>query len=260
VKRAAARESTAARKKALRRHRPGPGGTRIVPTRRGVRIVDGRDVLSDVLSRPGPTHGLFDVLAACIATFTDAPPERAPRVAMLGFAAGGVVAPLRALGFTAPLVAVDLSREAEPIFREMCGEWAGEVRLVKGEASSWLRRQRGEWDFLLEDLTVPHPGGAVKPPVSLEALPELMSERLAPQGVVATNTLPVPQMSLEALLEHLAAPYRRALVVECEDYENRILLAGPGLPIARRATTRLRAALHRIGSRQERRFEMTQLD
>jgi spermidine synthase len=179
---------------------------------------------------------------------------------MLGFAAGGVVAPLRAMGFDSPLVAIDLSRAAEELFRETCGEWAGTVRFVEGEASSWLRRQRRDWDFLLEDLTVPHPGGAIKPAVSVEVLPELMHERLAAHGVVATNVLPVPGLSWDALLERLASPHRRALVVECEDYENRILLAGPGVPLARQAGNRLRTALRRIGSRQDGRFEVGRLD
>jgi hypothetical protein len=243
-----------------RNHPPGPSGTRIVRTRRGLRLVDGRDVLSDVLARPGPTHGLFDVLAACITAFSGDAPPRGGRVAMLGFAAGGVVAPLRAMGFRSPLVAVDLSREAEELFREVCGAWAGDVRFVESEASQWLRRQRRSWDFLLEDLTVPHPGGAIKPAVSVDVLPGLMRDRLKSSGVAATNALPVPGMSWDALLDKLAAPHARAQIVECEDYENRVLLGGSGLPLARQTTALLRAALRRIGSRQSDRFSVTRFD
>jgi spermidine synthase len=222
---------------------------RVVRTRHGLRIVQGRDVLSHLLARPGPTGGLFDVLAAAVVAFA---PEtrRAPRVALLGFAAGGIVAPLRALGFVHPLHAVDLSLDAAPLFRELAADWGGEVRLVRAEASAWLRRSRRPWDVVVEDLTVPGPAGAEKPRVSVEVLPRLLRARLAPGGVAVTNVLPVPGMTWEALVARLASPYARALVVHCEEYENRILLAGAELPPARAAAGRLRATLRRLGSRQ----------
>ena len=73
---------------------------RIVRLRRRARILDGPDVLSEILDHPGPTDTMFDVLAACVAAFAPG-----PRVAILGFAGGGIVAPLRAMGFAAPTVA-----------------------------------------------------------------------------------------------------------------------------------------------------------
>ncbi|NIP94518.1 MAG: hypothetical protein GWO24_14175, partial [Akkermansiaceae bacterium] len=50
-------------------------------------------VLSEILEEPGSTHSVFDVLAAAVAVFS---PGR--RVAVLGFAGGGMMAPLRKLG------------------------------------------------------------------------------------------------------------------------------------------------------------------
>ena len=60
---------------------------KIVRTRRGARIVDDDVVLSEILAKPGPTHSLFDLLAAAVATLAPG-----PRFAMLGFAGGGIVA------------------------------------------------------------------------------------------------------------------------------------------------------------------------
>jgi len=84
---------------------------KIERTRRGARIREGDVILSEILALPGPTHSLFDLLAAGIAALAPG-----PRVAMLGFAGGGVVAPLRAMGWNHPLCCVDLSGDAEPLW------------------------------------------------------------------------------------------------------------------------------------------------
>lgn len=224
---------------------------KVVRTRRGARLVDGRDVLSDVLARPGPTHGLFDILAACIATL-----GRGDRFAMLGFAGGGVVAPLRALGFAHRIDAVDLSRAAEPLFRELSSDWAGDVRLAEMDAAAWLRASRRRFDVILEDLTVPGPGGAVKPEVSLEVLPRLMRSRLRPGGAAVVNTLPLPGMPYGDLLRQLGAPFPLVHVLDCDDYENRVLIAGQDLEPRRVIAADLRAALLRLGSRQAARWSL----
>jgi len=219
---------------------------KIVRTRRGARMVDGRDVLSEIRATPGPTHSLFDILAAGIAGL-----GRGPRCAVLGFAGGGVVAPLRALGFDHPLHAVDLSRAGEPLFRELCGKWAGDVRLSESDAADWLRRAPHRFDIVLEDLTVPAPGGAVKPYISIDELPPLVAERLSPVGVVIVNLLPYPGMSWPVLIARIAAPHAWACVVECRDFENRLVVAGPGLPAtARGVASALRRALRDLDSRQ----------
>jgi hypothetical protein len=154
------------------------------------------------------------------------------------------------LGWKEPIDAIDLSRDAEPLFRRLSHRWAGEVRLSRGEASDWLRRQRRRWDVVIEDLTVPGPTVAVKPRVSLEVLPALVAGRLAPRGVAIVNVLPVPRMTWEEVLELLAAPYRQALLVHFDEYENRVLITGNDLPSASVASAQLRAALRSIGSRQ----------
>ena len=203
-------------------------------------------MLSEILDHPGPTDTLFDVLAACIAALSPG-----PRVAILGFAGGGIVAPLRGMGFTAPLTAVDHNLEGHRLFRELSSTWAGKVDVVEADAAQWLHSRRERVDLILEDLSVPARPEAVKPVVSLDTLPDLMRRRLRPGGVAVSNVLPVPGTAWTPLLEHLAEPFPDAQVLLPQEYVNRILLAGR-LPHPRDTGRRIREALARIGSIQTR--------
>jgi len=216
---------------------------RIVRTRRGARMEEGGLILSEILGFPGATDSLFDVLAAAVAALAPG-----PRLAMLGFAGGGVVAPLRAMGFGHPIRAVDLSLEGEAVFRSLSTPWCGDVRVDEAEASAWLQRQRAPYDTILEDLSAPVAGEITKPPVSLDVLPALMRRRLCPGGLVVTNVLPVPGQPWTRLLPHLAAPHGRAAVLTLEVWENRVLLASDALPTPREIGRRMRHVLRAIGS------------
>ncbi len=217
---------------------------RIVRTRRGARLVQDDAVLSVVLDRPGPTHRVFDVLAAAVVALAPG-----PRSGLLGFAAGGIVAPLRALGWKWPIEAVDRSLEGAKLYRELAGGWGGEVRLAPGDALAWLRRRRGRFDALVEDLSIASSEGVVKPPASFGPLPGLLSRRLAPNGVAIVNLLPLAGRPWRELIEPVAAPHRRAAVVLLDDYQNRLVLAGDRLPPASRVARLLGAELRRLGSR-----------
>ena len=220
-----------------------PKPIQVVRTERGARMEQDGLILSEVRDSPGPTDSLFDVLAATIAALTPG-----LRTAILGFAAGGVVAPLRAMGYGHPLLAVDLSLEGERLFRELSDVWCGQVRVTKADAVAWLTRQKRPFDLILEDLSADVDGEITKPPVSLETLPALMAERLAPGGLVITNVLPVPGRSWKRLLPLLAAPHRSAHVIELDEWENRVLIAGARLPPARAVGDALRRHLDGLGS------------
>ncbi|MEM8884517.1 MAG: hypothetical protein AAGD14_10635 [Planctomycetota bacterium] len=224
---------------------------RIERTRRGARIREDDVVLSEILAKPGPTHSLFDLLAACIAALAPG-----PRVAMLGFAGGGMVAPLRALGCDHPLQCVDLTDEAEPIFRELSSDWCGEVTLTVEDAEAWLTKRRGRFDLILEDISVPSPVGTIKPYVSFDSLPQRIHDRLKPEGVAITNVLPLPGTSWEAIYARMVLPYQRALVVHLDDFENRVLLCGDAIPDARSTGRLLRDALRALGSDALRQMRM----
>lgn len=217
---------------------------KVVRMRRRARILDGTDVVSEVIDHPGPTDTLFDVLAACVAGLAPG-----PRVAVLGFAAGGLVAPLRAMGFTSPLRAVDLSLENFALFRELCREWCGDVRVERADALAWLRRQRRRFDLIVEDLAISSRLNAIKPDISLQALPPLVARRLQRRGIAVTNVLPIRGRSWHTVLRQIASPFEHACVVHLDDYVNRILVAGC-LPGAREVSRRIRSALAHIGSTQ----------
>jgi hypothetical protein len=218
---------------------------RIVRTRRGFRLVSRGLVLSEVRDRPGPTHTLFDVLAAAVSALSPG-----PRVALLGFAAGGLVAPLRAMGFEGPIEAVDLDVAALGLFRHVCDRWAGEVRVAQADAVEWLRRPARTWDLVLDDLSVEAEGEIVKPGATWSRLPHLAARRLAPGGVFVANLLPLPGVPWPDLVDRALEPWRRKRVVHLDDYENRIALAGRALPEAAEISRRLRATLRSIGSAQ----------
>jgi len=222
---------------------------KIVRTASGARLLEGDAILSEVLDRPGPTHCLSDLLAACVAALAPG-----PRCALLGFAGGGIVAPLRAMGHGHPLDAVDLSRQGEALFRELSAGWAGEVALAHEEAGAWLRGGPEPYDLIVEDLSVPGIAGTTKPAVSLEELPALVRAALVPGGIAVTNLLPLPGRTWPELLRIVAAPFPRAASIEVEGYFNRVVVAGDALPPTREVARAVRARLAALGSTLERRL------
>jgi hypothetical protein len=216
---------------------------RIIRTSRGARLVQDDAVLSEILAEPGPTHEWFDVLAACMALLA---PEGI--CLMLGFAGGGIVAPLRALGVTAPLVAVDWSADGEETFRELSDPWAGTVTVHRADARDWLRKGRDAFDVILEDLSVPSPEGVVKPPASLEELPSLIARRLCPAGTAVFNLIRPPAMSWKECTGKITEPFDESRLVLDAEYQNRIVLASGALPPSGILAGDLRRALRSIGS------------
>ena len=216
----------------------------VLKTRRGARLVHDGHVVSEVLARPGPTHSIFDVLAAGMCLH----PSPSSRIGLLGFAGGGVLAPLRAMGSTACVHAVDLSLKAAPLFRQLCGQWAKPFQLTEKDALLWLEQGRQRFDVLVEDLSIQVPHDVTKPDVSLLGLPRAMSRRLAQGGVVVVNALPVPGLSWAALTHALTHPFPTVQAVEVRGFSNRVLLAGAHLPNARAVGEMLRFFLGGIGS------------
>jgi spermidine synthase len=219
---------------------------RIVRTKRGIRVIQGGLVLSEVLGRPGATNTLFDVLAAAIPALAPG-----PRVALLGFAAGGVVAPLRAMGWRHSLAAVDLDVTGETHFRHLSDAWAGQVSVARADAAEWLRRRGKPFDAVLEDLSIATDLGIVtKPRMTFDLLPRLVARRLAPTGVAIVNLLPVPGVRWADAVARVRSPWRSAVVVTLDEYENRVVIAGKELPSAASVSRRLRERLRAIGSTQ----------
>lgn len=219
---------------------------KLIRTARGWRLAQPGAVLSELLDRPGPTHSVFDVLAACIAQLAPG-----PRIGLLGFAAGGVMAPLRAMGSHQTIHAVDLERAGYRCFQKTARAWAGSVCFSQTDAVVWLRAQAEPFDLLVEDLSVPVAGDVEKPSVSWQVLPQLMQRRLKPGGIAVFNLLPDPREPWTRFLPRFNPGGGTAQVVQLRRYENRLLICGCEVTAAR-ISRQLRNALTAIRSRQAR--------
>lgn len=217
----------------------------IVQTRHSVRLLQNGAALSELLRKPGPTDSVFDVLAAAAQA---AAPDR--DLVLLGFAGGGMIAPLRAMGGGQAIDAVDLDARGHELFREIASEYAGEVRFHHEDAVKWLRRGRGSFGVIIEDLSVPTEADVVKPEISRTVLPGLIKRRRAGDGVVITNVLSDPDLTWEEVLAPAVEGFSKAHVIELEEFNNRIVVAEARGHDARSLSIGVRRLLRQIGSSQ----------
>jgi len=218
-------------------------------------LVRGGATLSEVLRAPGPTHSVFDVLAAAMAAFAPANQAQA-RIALLGFAGGALVAPLRAMNCEAPLRCVDIDLAGLEVFERLCGGWAGKVEVQSADAVTFLRRQRTPFDMIVDDLSVLGPDGETKPEVSLGPLPRLIREKLKPGGIAITNVLDMPKRPLTQLEQTIAEPWRATAAIKVDQHVNRVLLSADKLAPARELNRTMNDLLHEIGSELYRGIEV----
>lgn len=218
---------------------------KITRTKHGLRMSQHGVVISELRTTPGPTHSVFDVLAALIAVLAPV-----GRVGVLGFAGGGMMAPLRHLGVKRTIDSVDLDRTGYDLFRRHCPAWSHFVNWQQADALAWLRQQPRDFGLLLDDLSVPGDGDVFKPAISWRELPALIRRRLRPAGIGVFNLLPPAQGGWDSHLKQTIGGFRAARIIELAEFENRILIAGDALPSARALSARLRGALRRLRSRQ----------
>lgn len=228
-----------------------PGRMDITRTRHGLRLSQHGVVISELRTTAGPTHSVFDLLAALVVLFGGD-----GRAGVLGFAGGGMMAPLDALGHATPFDAVDLDRDAYRLFREHCPAWRDRVRWHHGEASAWLRARRGRFGLLVDDLSVPRDGDVFKPDVSWDPLPGLIRRRLRPGGTAVWNLLVMPGDRWGDAVARVSAGHREVRVLRLDEFENRIVVAGDVLPDAAALGRSLRGLLRGIRSRQADRFRV----
>lgn len=219
-----------------------PPGTRVVPVPGGIRLAQGEVVLSELRLLPGPTHSVFDVLASLMHRL--APPGE---VAVLGFGAGGIMAPLRALGWDRSLRAVDVDATGHRLFQQWCPAWAEGVDWRESDATAWLRGQRRPFACVLEDLSEPRDGDVHKPVDCWRTLPRLIRRRLGPGGVALFNLVPDADGSWPGLDEVLCL-YPCFVEVCYGEYVNRTLVAGRRLPGTGVVGRWLQADLRGMGS------------
>jgi hypothetical protein len=223
----------------------------VTRTKHGLRLSQHGVVISELRTTPGPTHSVVDVLAALIAVL-------APwgRIGLLGFAGGGMMAPLHALGVETVIDAVDLDQMGYDLFRKHCPEWIDCVNWQQGEAVAWLRQQPVGFGLLMDDLSVPSGGDVVKPSISWEVLPGLIGQRLGSGGFAVFNLLPRSKTEWNRDLEKIVGLFNTARIINLDEFENRILVTGDELPNSREIGRRLRITLKTLRSRQAGRFQV----
>lgn len=223
----------------------------ITKTQHGLRLSQHGVVISELRLRPGPTHSVFDVLAALVAQF-----QPRGRMGMMGFAGGGMMAPLAALQMEARLDVVDLDQAGYELFQRHCPGWAKRVKWNHADAGVWLRQQRGPFGVLLDDLSIPVAGDVIKPELCWTNLPGLMRRRLKSDGVAIFNLLPQPGNRWNPELAQLRGQFSNARIIHLDDFVNRVLVAGREIPSPRELGHILRQALRGIGSRQAGRLQV----
>jgi hypothetical protein len=223
------------------------------PTRRGLRFLQHGVVISEMLRQPGPTHSVADLLAAAVLASATG-----PRVALLGFAAGGIMAPLRALGWTTEVYAVDLNAALHHLFLNAARDWAGPVQFTQDDAAGWLRGHSRCFDVMVVDLSVSNRGDVQNPPCVWTELPGLMATRLSSGGCAVFNLLPGAGEDWNTVIGRILRPLGcpRAHVVLLDEFENRLLIADRRARAARTWSMELRRLLSAIGSRQARGFRV----
>jgi hypothetical protein len=221
----------------------------ITKTKHGLRLSQHGVVISELRLTAGPTHSVFDVLAALVVQF-----QSRGRIGMMGFAGGGMMAPLAALKLEARLDVVDLNQASYDLFRRHCPDWAKRVNWNQADAGVWLKQQRQSFGVLLDDLSIPVPGDVIKPELCWTTLPALMQQRLSRSGVAIFNLLPQLGNRWNPELAQLRGQFPNARIIHLDDFVNRVLIAGREIPAPRELGRMLRQALRDIGSRQAERL------
>jgi len=246
---------TAGRRRGHRRWRfaspPGLPPIKISATRTGLRLSQHGVVISELCTSPGPTHSVFDVLAAIIAVL-----QPKGRVGVLGFAGGGMMAPLHGFGVESLIESVDCDRAGYDLFRRHCPAWATRVKWQEADAVAWLRQQEPEFGLLLDDLSVPRDGDVIKPSITWSVLPELIHQRLRPNGIAVFNLMLPPCGRWNSDLKRIAGMFGTARIIDFDEFENRILITGARLPSVRKLGISLRQALRQLRSRQAGRIRL----
>jgi hypothetical protein len=226
----------------------------VIHTATGLRLKQHGVVLSEMRSEPGPTHSVFDVLASLAQALQPGAP-----IALLGFAGGGVMAPLRALNRDTLVTALDLEPSGYALFRQQSSAWAGPLFWQQADALKWLRGQTRRWPVIIDDLSVVSDRRVVKPDACYTVLPRLIRGRLQRQGVAICNLLCPRLISWSQGLAPFTRSFPSVHIVHLREFENRILVAGDRLPSTRQLGSLVRHQLKTLGSRQATRLHIQRL-
>ena len=178
------------------------------------------------------TGSVWDALGAPLLLL---PPARRQRVLILGLGGGSVARLVRALAPHAKIVGVERSGDVLREARRHLDLDALGVEIVQGDARDYLARCRRRFDVVIEDVFLGRTRSLHKP----DWLPcpgyAQAAQRLAPGGLLVANTID----ETRDVTRELRRLFPATLSIEVEDYENRVLVGGPGVLSARNLRTAL---------------------
>ena len=163
--------------------------------RRRVHVRDGKDGRELIVDgtfasfyRPGSsvTGSVWDAIAAPLLAI---PTKRRRSVLILGLGGGSAARIVRAIAPAARIVGVELDPAVVRAAREHLDLDELAVDVIQEDALSFLQGDRGGYDAILEDVFVGEGDAVHKPGWLPRPGLELAAERLAPGGVLVSNTL-----------------------------------------------------------------------
>jgi spermidine synthase len=165
------------------------------------------------------TGSVWDALAAPLLLL---PPARRRSVLVVGLGGGSAARVVRALAPSCRIAGIEKSREVLAAARRWFDLDALGVEVIVDDAQAWLARSRRRFDLVIEDVFVGR-GRMVRKP---DWLPvpglSLAARRLAPGGLLVSNTLDESRRVARELLRL----YPSGIGIEIEDFDNRVLVAG----------------------------------
>jgi spermidine synthase len=168
------------------------------------------------------TGSVWDALVTPLVAL---PPARRRSVLVLGLGGGSAARLARAFAPRARIVGVEFDAEVLGAARRWLALDALGVEVAHADALRFLERERARFDLVIEDLFVGRGRALHKPPWLLEQGLALARQRIAPGGILASNTLDEHAAVARALGELF--PTRVSISVQ--GYDNRILAAGAAL-------------------------------
>ncbi len=180
------------------------------------------------------TGSVWDALGAPLLLL---PPARRRRVLILGLGGGSVARVVRALAPGGKIVGIERSAEVLRAARRHLDLEALGIEIVQSDAREYLARCRRCFDVVIQDVFLGRARSLHKPDWLPAPGYAWARRRLAPGGLLVANTLDETREVAKELRRLLPA----LLSIEVDDFENRVLVAGPrGLSVRS-----LRSALDR---------------
>lgn len=172
--------------------------------------------------RPGSvaTGSVWDAIAAPVLAL---PARRRREILILGVAGGSAARVVRAIAPAAHIVGVELFQDVIDAAREHFDLDALKLDLVVEDALEYLRKDGPRFDLILEDVFVGVGRSVHKPGWLPEPGHQLALARLAPGGLLVSNTLDEAAEITRSMHELFPGVLR----IEVDEYENVIVVGGP---------------------------------